>query len=384
MQIGWVDFSKEERNKVLATLKLLGTQTALDELGIGVVRDAYADILFPGISTIQTRAKYFVLIPYIFAKAEKQSYTRNREVLQWINDFEDKLVPVLVQNSDPKVTGIIGSEAIKQKRTVKMKPTSIYWNGLRTFEIIRNSKISLSQACNIVMTKSQKNKASSLKLDGETFDDENANHGDFVLFSPIRPDYNFEKEINIELTYPEAAFISDKITRAMGTKNSLLAFLIKHKLRVNSFEEMNITILPGQLKRDYQLARNFADFIIGAHLRYNVIYSNYEDAGMISDFEKWKTNFDWRNFDIDEIFDRIKRNDRTKEFCAKFLNIIKHDDITALDELIVNREKEVKPGRAKLHNPTEYRYTPVHNYKLDYRFGTANVIVNDIVDGLGR
>ncbi len=27
MQIGFIDFSKEERNKVLATLKLLGTQT---------------------------------------------------------------------------------------------------------------------------------------------------------------------------------------------------------------------------------------------------------------------------------------------------------------------------------------------------------------------
>ncbi len=73
MQIGFIDFSKEERNKILATLKLLGTQTALDELGIGVIRDAYADILFPGISTIQTSAKYFVLIPYLFNRAGKQN-----------------------------------------------------------------------------------------------------------------------------------------------------------------------------------------------------------------------------------------------------------------------------------------------------------------------
>ena len=95
MQLGFIDFSTEERNKVLSTLKLLGTQTAIDELGIGVVRDACADILFPGISTIQTRAKYFVLIPYILARAEKQSYTRGREVLQWINNFEDKMVSIL-------------------------------------------------------------------------------------------------------------------------------------------------------------------------------------------------------------------------------------------------------------------------------------------------
>lgn len=30
MQIGWVDFSKTERDKVVSILRLLGTQTALD------------------------------------------------------------------------------------------------------------------------------------------------------------------------------------------------------------------------------------------------------------------------------------------------------------------------------------------------------------------
>lgn len=59
MQIGWVDFSKTERDKVVSILRLLGTQTALDELGIGTVRDAFSDMFFPGISTLQTRAKYF-------------------------------------------------------------------------------------------------------------------------------------------------------------------------------------------------------------------------------------------------------------------------------------------------------------------------------------
>lgn len=75
MQIGFIDFSKEERNKILATLKMLDTPTALDELGIGVIRDAYADILFPGISTIQTRAKYFVLMPYLFDKASSLGFS---------------------------------------------------------------------------------------------------------------------------------------------------------------------------------------------------------------------------------------------------------------------------------------------------------------------
>lgn len=96
MQLGWIDFSREERNKVMATLDLLSTTTALDELGIGTLRDRYADILFPGISTIQTRAKYFVIIPYIFKLAESQNFKRVSDTIPWVNKIEDNLVSILV------------------------------------------------------------------------------------------------------------------------------------------------------------------------------------------------------------------------------------------------------------------------------------------------
>lgn len=91
MQIGWIDFSKEERNKVVSILRLLGTQSALDELGVGTVRDGFSDLMFPGISTQQTRAKYFVLIPYLFALAEKRSFHSQREVLEYIHTLETQL-----------------------------------------------------------------------------------------------------------------------------------------------------------------------------------------------------------------------------------------------------------------------------------------------------
>ena len=65
-KIGWVDFSSLERDRVSQVLSILQEKGTLDELGIGQIRDAFADKLFPGISTIQTRAKYFVTLPYIF------------------------------------------------------------------------------------------------------------------------------------------------------------------------------------------------------------------------------------------------------------------------------------------------------------------------------
>ena len=64
MSLGWIDFSKSERNQVLGVLDMLTEPGTLDELGIAPVRDGFADMFFPGTSTIQTRAKYFLIVPY--------------------------------------------------------------------------------------------------------------------------------------------------------------------------------------------------------------------------------------------------------------------------------------------------------------------------------
>ena len=48
MQLGWIDFSKNERNKVLNVLNLLSEAGTLDELGIAPIRDGYANLFFPG------------------------------------------------------------------------------------------------------------------------------------------------------------------------------------------------------------------------------------------------------------------------------------------------------------------------------------------------
>ena len=63
MQIGWIDFAREDRAKAMGVLHLLQERIAVDELGFGIIRDAFADAFFPATSTIQTRAKYFLLRP---------------------------------------------------------------------------------------------------------------------------------------------------------------------------------------------------------------------------------------------------------------------------------------------------------------------------------
>ncbi len=96
--IGWIDFSSTERERVSQVLSMLQEKGTLDELGIGQIRDAFADQLFPGFSTIQTRAKYFVTIPYIFHDYRKLEPNERPLLAEYISQQEDKLAICLVEN----------------------------------------------------------------------------------------------------------------------------------------------------------------------------------------------------------------------------------------------------------------------------------------------
>ena len=60
----WLDYSERERRKRLDVVDLFREHDTRDEFGIGSVRDAFADMLFPGTSTIMTRARYFLLVAW--------------------------------------------------------------------------------------------------------------------------------------------------------------------------------------------------------------------------------------------------------------------------------------------------------------------------------
>jgi hypothetical protein len=62
----WLDFSESDRQKALDIIDLFREKGTVDELGIGTVRDAFADLLFPGTSTIMTRARYYLFVPWMY------------------------------------------------------------------------------------------------------------------------------------------------------------------------------------------------------------------------------------------------------------------------------------------------------------------------------
>ena len=142
MPLGWIDFSKSERSKVLSVLDLLSEGGTLDELGIAPVRDGFANLFFPGTSTIQTRAKYFMIVPYALKDLEYSSETNPNRMLRTFDEVERKCGEILVSGEDRE--GIIGNRYLSQNQWVKRTPADIYWAGLRNYGIFTGGNISLS------------------------------------------------------------------------------------------------------------------------------------------------------------------------------------------------------------------------------------------------
>ena len=116
MQIGFVNFSQEELARKNKVLQMVRDQTAIDELGLGRIRDAFANLMFPGMSTLQRRAKYFAVMPSLFFQATKKNYNTVRDVRSQIVKWEIRLTDMLVKGAgddEDKKIGITGRSMLE-------------------------------------------------------------------------------------------------------------------------------------------------------------------------------------------------------------------------------------------------------------------------------
>src|ERR1019366_7049037 len=76
--IAWLDSSREDQRRMREIVNLFTQSESRDELGIGQVRDAFSDCLFPGTSTLHTRARYLLFVPWCFVAAAAKGVTAAR------------------------------------------------------------------------------------------------------------------------------------------------------------------------------------------------------------------------------------------------------------------------------------------------------------------
>ena len=385
MQLGYIQSSKEEQARAMQVLKMTSESVALDELGIGRIRDAFADCLFPGISTLQKHIKYFSLMPQVYRKAIERRYNRQAEVRAEIVRLERIMTKNLYEGSSVK-WGITGSDTIGKGSGsyVKYDPAYIYNSGLQTFEILRSLQVvELIYAASKALHAAPKKYRSD---DDETADDAAEQAGIYQFCSFPQVDYDFTKSCSLDLTAADQAFITDHVLKARACQGTLLRWLVDNPQIAlpKEFAHLRACSLPQELASIQDLAQRFADFIYMVHVRYNYIFSNYQDEEMRKEFFQLLEAYKQSGTDIDVVLAAVNiRENSAKWFCKEIAHYLTTGEIEengALDQAIVNRERRVKGSRRKIGNPA-YVYNPhnrIHYYKLTYRWETVRQFMDEL------
>ena len=394
MQLGWVDFSREDREKVLDVMNLLQEQGAVDEIGIGLVRDAFANLFFPGTSTVQTVAKYFLIVPYVLKEATEGRYGNDlNKILRRIDQEEKECGKLLMQNC-PGEEGIIGRRVLP-KNWVARKPSNIYWNGIRTYGIC-TQHLTIPELLKASIILQAQKKASALGNKGDDAADSERDDADAgrdvatQLFS-VPDDYyaDWRTNLSIHLTATEAAFLRKMIETSVST--SLLGYLLRNSIDVTKYDSFEAiyedlgAAVPAELARTMKLACDFNRLVYTARVRYNYILSVGQNEDAVAEWAYIEENMQhMMSVDVDDVLQTLHiTNFRLRRFLTSFKTALLIGDMAAADKALIDREIEIKTrSRAKLCKRDDYANdTWIGGRYLDYRFSSAKRIITDIYRG---
>lgn len=409
-QVGWIDLSKSQRDKIVAVLDLLRPEGRIDELGTGVVRDALADRLFPGISTIHTRAKYFYIIPNILRQYASLSDAQKakRPLGQFLEQKEKEIMWRLAEEYNHEENhGVIGITK-KRGESLARYPSTIYWRALATFNFIRFRNYSLGAYQNHFSRPVSQNDLGFQPAGDDDPSDDKANtyRNNMGIFAPYDPAY--ETSITLDLDASQAQDLSDRILRY--AKDSLLAELIRNELLYTLFFDIQyhgrqafMVFAPlaishienRELRRHVTMGHDFSLAMYGANITYNqLIQQHFQDRDpFAAEWRSWVERMAHGFLAPDELtIDFVSylaptMRDSTYDFLDKWFTLIKGGnlDVPERFELVENQEYNNKRNKARL------RHKQFDDCKkdawigfdyLDYRYNNAKTILNDITQGL--
>ena len=398
--IGWIDFSPEHRKKIDTILSFFDSPDVVDELGIGTVRDGLSDLLFPGTSTIHTRAKYLLIIPWCIQELERKKKFDSFSIE--LKKIEVKMIDSLLMAGDEK--GIIGKES---KSKLQRFPSSIYWNALKKYNILnKNFRGSINDYVRFLKAV-EKNKtiASStrmLKSDKNQDDNSSSNVHLTWMNVPIPPE-EWQNSLSINLTKEEAIFLKNKIITSCP--NTLWELILRDEIEISHFNKiedfLSLSSVPQKVKGDIMLAVDFNNLMKGAAILYNLLIQKTRKDGFLEEVEEIMNdysvsmkNYDWSRLNLDELWGKLPTHPKTKEFISKWMEITKSGNQLSIEaeDLIKQRELSIKGRqRSRLHDPANAQRiisyvgispTEKETYYLGFRFRNVQTIYNDIISGL--
>ena len=402
----WMDHSEAERRRTLDIVALFRDRNTRDELGIGVVRDAFADLLFPGTSTIQTRAKYFLCIPWTYTELERLRVPSPQ--IEWRARREETLLIGALMEGAAAAAGVIGSEV---GQALKRLPSSVYWLGLKTWGIrsFAGSQAQYHRSLDRYYSWDPRRRTELRTDDGDPIGGRVPYNWDRKL--PSRP-AEFPRTASLQLTKEEAAYLKERITSSVP--RSLLAWLVERDERIRrvNFPWLlaDRTELPAALQEQLLHARNFSECMHGAAILYNFMLARQrKDEGLIEGYEvqlaSWSAALaarsdGLRTWDRRRFWEIVRASAGrvtvpTRAFIDRWLGLVldTHDvqhaavglaERPAARRLIEGRERAIKGERSRLANRRQLELWSgaAGMAQLSYRWPVAQQIIDDIVTPL--
>lgn len=397
----WLDFSDRDKKRAMDVVDLFGReQGTVDDLGLGPVRDAFSEMLFPGISTVQTRAKYFLFIPWTYLGLEERR-TPSSRIREVGRAAEVALMKALLDSGESE--GVIGRTVGNR---VKQLPSFIYWGGLGRIGIrmFAGSQSDYHRSLNAYYERISQARTRE-RGEGESPEREVWN---WHAALPPRPE-GFPRGATFLFSRQEAEYFSERVrTSAPGT---LLSFLLdgRHDDAEAEFpwHHPNFAEFPEKMRDQLHNARVFSELMHGASLIYNLMLSEaIEHSEWI---ELYRESFDEWVAQIRPHYEQMISWDRsafwqlvasegasvgrkTQSFIDSWWNLVAQHELAELVDdknvrhLITNRESVLKGPRARLQSPRA-----LENWRgasgirpLSYRWPNARQTVKDVVGGTTR
>lgn len=352
---------------MLSVVDLFKEKGTLDELGFGSIRDAFADILFPGTTTIHTRLKYVLFVPWLLRQSAGGGGTAT-EMSDRFASLEVKLIDALERGGEGQ--GVIGREA---REGLQRTPASIYVGAMSTWEIATSNPWSGTYFRRQVDLQRLSSRVTTMTDDPESRAESLSDGLDPSL---PKPPEDLLTSTTFNLDGEQRLYLVDRIEASVP--ESMLAWLVTHppanlEGAKSVWEIDNLAAAPEHLRQVVDHARRFSAVAHGASLAYNYHMSElrrernqHQGDGASTKLEEaivaWRSGHDretirpWDNRDWHTFHSRGTRiSSATQRFVNEwltFLNAPGGADLTGEDarQIVERRERLIKGNRARFAN----------------------------------